>query len=97
MIVTVGNTKGGVGKTTIAVNLPLRGGSLAVTYGSSTPTDKVRRRWLFACGPKQESIRICVSFTQRPRGIVNAVINKRFAKKQQMQWSKRGTHLLLQD
>jgi hypothetical protein len=27
---------------------------------------------------------------------VNAVISKRFAKKQQMQWSKRGAHLLLQ-
>jgi hypothetical protein len=27
---------------------------------------------------------------------VNAVISKRFAKKQQMQWSRRGTHLLLQ-
>jgi hypothetical protein len=27
---------------------------------------------------------------------VNAVISKRFAKKQQMQWSKRGAQLLLQ-
>ena len=27
---------------------------------------------------------------------VNAVIGKRFAKRQQMQWTKRGTHLLLQ-
>lgn len=27
---------------------------------------------------------------------VNAVISKRFAKKQQMQWSKTGAHLLLQ-
>ncbi len=27
---------------------------------------------------------------------VNAVISKRFAKKQQMQWTKRGAHLLLQ-
>jgi hypothetical protein len=27
---------------------------------------------------------------------VNAVINKRFAKRQQMQWTKRGAHLLLQ-
>jgi hypothetical protein len=27
---------------------------------------------------------------------VNAVISKRFAKKQQMQWSRRGAHLLLQ-
>lgn len=27
---------------------------------------------------------------------VNAVVNKRFRKKQQMQWSKRGAHLLLQ-
>jgi hypothetical protein len=27
---------------------------------------------------------------------VNAVISKRFAKCQQMQWTKRGTHLLLQ-
>ncbi|MCH9647722.1 MAG: ISKra4 family transposase [Deltaproteobacteria bacterium] len=27
---------------------------------------------------------------------VNAVVNKRFCKKQQMQWSKRGAHLLLQ-
>jgi hypothetical protein len=28
---------------------------------------------------------------------VNAVINKRFSKKQQMQWSKEGAHLLLQN
>jgi hypothetical protein len=27
---------------------------------------------------------------------VNQVINKRFCKRQQMQWSKRGAHLLLQ-
>jgi hypothetical protein len=27
---------------------------------------------------------------------VNAVVSKRFAKKQQMQWSQRGAHLLLQ-
>jgi hypothetical protein len=27
---------------------------------------------------------------------VNAVVSKRFAKKQQMQWSRRGAHLLLQ-
>jgi hypothetical protein len=27
---------------------------------------------------------------------VNAVINKRFCKKQQMQWTKKGAHLLLQ-
>ena len=27
---------------------------------------------------------------------VNALISKRFAKRQQMQWTKRGTHLLLQ-
>jgi hypothetical protein len=27
---------------------------------------------------------------------VNAVISKRFAKPQQMQWTKRGAHLLLQ-
>jgi hypothetical protein len=27
---------------------------------------------------------------------VNAVISKRFAKKQQMQWSRHGAHLLLQ-
>jgi hypothetical protein len=26
---------------------------------------------------------------------VNQVINKRFCKRQQMQWSKRGAHLLL--
>jgi hypothetical protein len=28
---------------------------------------------------------------------VNSVINKRFCKKQQMQWSKEGAHLLLQN
>jgi hypothetical protein len=28
--------------------------------------------------------------------LVNAVISKRFAKRQQMQWTKRGAHLLLQ-
>jgi hypothetical protein len=27
---------------------------------------------------------------------VNQVVSKRFCKKQQMQWSKRGAHLLLQ-
>jgi hypothetical protein len=27
---------------------------------------------------------------------VNTVIGKRFAKKQQMQWTRRGAHLLLQ-
>jgi hypothetical protein len=27
---------------------------------------------------------------------VNPVVSKRFCKKQQMQWSKRGAHLLLQ-
>jgi hypothetical protein len=27
---------------------------------------------------------------------VNVVISKRFAKRQQMQWTKRGAHLLLQ-
>ena len=27
---------------------------------------------------------------------MNAVVSKRFAKKQQMQWSRRGAHLLLQ-
>jgi hypothetical protein len=27
---------------------------------------------------------------------VNAVISKRFAKRQQMQWTRRGAHLLLQ-
>jgi hypothetical protein len=27
---------------------------------------------------------------------VNALISKRFAKRQQMQWTKRGAHLLLQ-
>ena len=35
-----------------------------------------------------------------PRGFVestvNQVVSKRFCKKQQMQWSKRGAHLLLQ-
>lgn len=30
------------------------------------------------------------------RGTVNAVVSKRFAKTQQMQWSKTGAHLLLQ-
>ena len=28
---------------------------------------------------------------------MNAVVNKRFCKKQQMQWSKEGAHLLLQN
>jgi len=27
---------------------------------------------------------------------VNAVVSKRFAKKQQMRWTRRGAHLLLQ-
>jgi len=27
---------------------------------------------------------------------VNAVVSKRFAKRQQMQWTRRGAHLLLQ-
>ena len=28
---------------------------------------------------------------------MNAVVSKRFAKRQQMQWTKRGAHLLLQN
>lgn len=34
--------------------------------------------------------------SRRHPATVNAVISKRFAKKQQMQWSKTGAHLLLQ-
>jgi DNA-binding transcriptional MerR regulator len=37
--------------------------------------------------------RISSAFVEAP---VNAVLSKRFAKKQQMQWSRRGAHLLLQ-
>lgn len=35
--------------------------------------------------------------TAEAEATVNAVLNKRFCKKQQMQWSKRGAHLLLQN
>lgn len=35
--------------------------------------------------------------TATVESIVNAVINKRFCKKQQMQWSREGAHLLLQN
>src|SRR5260363_165689 len=72
----------------------------SICPGDST----IIREQLLTCGPKSaafdwimESVRICVAFTRRPGGTVNAVISKRFAKKQQIQWSKRGTHLLLQD
>jgi len=37
--------------------------------------------------------RISLAFVE---ATVNAVVSKRFAKKQQMQWSRRGAHLLLQ-
>ena len=37
--------------------------------------------------------RISTSFVE---STVNVVINKRFNKKQQMQWTERGAHLLLQ-
>jgi hypothetical protein len=37
--------------------------------------------------------RIATSFAE---STVNTVVSKRFAKKQQMQWSKKGAHLLLQ-
>lgn len=37
--------------------------------------------------------RICSAFVE---ATVNAVISQRFAKKQQMQWSREGAHLLLQ-
>ena len=39
------------------------------------------------------SERISTAFAE---STVNAVISRRFAKKQQMQWSKQGAHLLLQ-
>jgi hypothetical protein len=35
--------------------------------------------------------------TAAVESMVNAVVNKRFCKKQQMQWSKEGAHLLLQN
>ncbi|MDP9454852.1 MAG: ISKra4 family transposase [Actinomycetota bacterium] len=35
--------------------------------------------------------------TAAAESTVNAVLNKRFCKKQQMQWSRRGAHLLLQN
>ena len=35
--------------------------------------------------------------TAATESTVNAVVNKRFCKKQQMQWSKEGAHLLLQN
>jgi hypothetical protein len=35
--------------------------------------------------------------TATAESTVNAVLNKRFCKKQQMQWSKEGAHLLLQN
>ena len=37
--------------------------------------------------------RISTAFVE---STVNAVISKRFAKRQQMQWTRRGAHLLLQ-
>ncbi len=38
-----------------------------------------------------ERISLCLA-----ESTVNAIISKRFAKRQQMQWTKRGAHLLLQ-
>ena len=37
--------------------------------------------------------RISTAFVE---SMVNRVVSRRFAKKQQMQWSKKGAHLLLQ-
>jgi hypothetical protein len=41
----------------------------------------------------QQNQRISTGFVE---STVNQVISKRFCKRQQMQWTKRGTHLLLQ-
>jgi hypothetical protein len=38
-------------------------------------------------------LRVATSFVE---STVNLVVGKRFAKRQQMQWSPRGAHLLLQ-
>jgi hypothetical protein len=43
-----------------------------------------------------ESRRKCGVLGTIARDQVNAVISKRFAKHQQMQWTPRGAHLLLQ-
>jgi hypothetical protein len=40
------------------------------------------------------AVECCQAHADAPA--VNAVISKRFAKRQQMQWTKRGAHLLLQ-
>jgi hypothetical protein len=46
------------------------------------------------CGERYRSgERISSAFVE---ATVNAVVSKRFAKKQQMQWTRRGAHLLLQ-
>ncbi len=40
-----------------------------------------------------ETMRIASAFVKATE---NTIVSKRFAKKQQMQWSRRGAHLLLQ-
>ena len=44
-------------------------------------------------GSRWRSLTISTGFVE---STVNQVISKRFCKKQQMQWTKRGAHLLLQ-
>ncbi len=56
-----------------------------ITNNSSYITD-YGERW-------RNNERISTGFVE---STVNSVINKRYNKKQQMQWSKRGAHLLLQ-
>ena len=59
---------------------------LATEWPISWQVTHYSRRW-------DNGERISTAFVE---STVNLVISRRFAKKQQMQWSKKGAHLLLQ-
>ena len=54
---------------------------------------KLRGHWTNYGERLRSGERISSAMTE---STVNCVISKRFAKRQQMQWTRRGTHLLLQ-
>lgn len=67
---------------------------LAVTLGECQTYIAANGASLINYGERYRSgERISSAFVE---ATVNAVISKRFAKKQQMQWSRTGAHLLLQ-
>src|SRR5260363_427922 len=97
MIVTVGNTKGGVGKTTIAVNIAiarrLTGRDIWLIDADRQGTAQMAIRMRTEAGEHKD---LCVVHAAALRHC-ECRYQQAFRQKQQMQWSKRGTHLLLQD